>query len=126
MQLLWLLWGQEADKLGKVIRSMLVPCSLSTTRLMHWCRHPLAKFLYHGKQEARTTLATVGELDQAQLGAALKSWAVKAPETGNDITEPQPFKLMFQVLVLLYHATSLCVMLQGAPSRLAVRLTTCF
>lgn len=49
------------------------------------------------EQGARTTLATVGELDQAGLGAALKSWAVKAPETGNDITDPKPFKLMFQV-----------------------------
>jgi glycyl-tRNA synthetase len=60
------------------------------------CR-PLAMCFYHCEQEARTTLATVGELDQAQLGTALKAWAVKAPETGNDITEPQPFKLMFQV-----------------------------
>lgn len=56
------------------------------------------------EQETRTTLATVGELDQAKLGAALKSWAVKAPESGNDITEPKPFKLMFQVAAICWRS----------------------
>ncbi len=50
-------------------------------------------------QEARTTLATVGELDEAGLGAALRAWGVNAPDTGNDITEPKPFKLMFQTSI---------------------------
>lgn len=51
-------------------------------------------------QEARTLLATVGELKEETLGAALTSWGVKAPETGNDITPlPFAFNLMFRTSI---------------------------
>mmetsp|Transcript_351 Transcript_351/g.416 ORF Transcript_351/g.416 Transcript_351/m.416 type:complete len:638 (+) Transcript_351:100-2013(+) len=34
-----------------------------------------------------------------ELGALLKEYNVKAPETGNDISEPFPFNLMFRTLI---------------------------
>lgn len=51
-------------------------------------------------EEARTLLATVGELKEESLGAALTSWQVKAPDTGNDITPlPFAFNLMFKTSI---------------------------
>lgn len=51
-------------------------------------------------QEARTLLATVGELKEEALGAALQDWQVKAPDTGNDISPvPFAFNLMFRTSI---------------------------
>ncbi|KAK9827950.1 hypothetical protein WJX81_000021 [Elliptochloris bilobata] len=47
----------------------------------------------------RNELATVEELDAAALGAALRRHGVKAPDTGNDISEPFPFNLMFRTSI---------------------------
>ena len=47
-------------------------------------------------QEARELLACVGELKAEDLGAALKRYGVKAPDTKNDISDPFPFNLMFK------------------------------
>lgn len=41
-------------------------------------------------------LAGVGELKQDTMHAALTKYAVKAPGTGNDISPPFPFNLMFK------------------------------
>lgn len=62
--------------------------ALGPTRALH--RRPLAP------QAARDLLARVGELGAADLGAALKQYGVKAPDTKNDISEPFPFNLMFK------------------------------
>lgn len=44
-------------------------------------------------------LARVDDLDQQGLAATLHKYAVKAPVTGNDLTEPAPFNLMFQTCI---------------------------
>eukprot|EP00737_Agarophyton_chilense_P000527 gb/GEZJ01000588.1/.p2 GENE.gb/GEZJ01000588.1/~~gb/GEZJ01000588.1/.p2 ORF type:complete len:735 (+),score=108.31 gb/GEZJ01000588.1/:111-2207(+) len=44
-------------------------------------------------------LATLDELDQAQMDKYLTKYEVKAPETGNDITPCTPFNLMFQTSI---------------------------
>lgn len=49
--------------------------------------------------EARDILARVGELNAAGLGEALTKYGVKAPETGNDISPPFPFNLMFRTSI---------------------------
>ena len=38
----------------------------------------------------------MGELGAAELGAALTQYGVKSPDTGNDISDPFPFNLMFK------------------------------
>merc|ERR1719266_2974751 len=37
--------------------------------------------------------------DQKELGEVMKKYNVKAPETGNDITDPFPFNLMFSTSI---------------------------
>ena len=41
-------------------------------------------------------LATVEELDAPGLGRALQAYGVKAPETGNELSQPFAFNLMFK------------------------------
>ena len=50
-------------------------------------------------QEVRGALATVEELDAQQLGAALRRYGVRAPETGNELSTPFPFNLMFRTSI---------------------------
>ena len=50
-------------------------------------------------QEAADLLAGIDELDAAALGAALTQHGVKAPETGNDISRPFAFNLMFKTSI---------------------------
>lgn len=40
-------------------------------------------------------LASLDEFDGAQLGAKIKAYGIKAPDTGNDLSDPYPFNLMF-------------------------------
>ena len=49
--------------------------------------------------EARELLARVGELGAAELGDALTRYGVAAPETGNPISAPFPFNLMFKTSI---------------------------
>lgn len=53
----------------------------------------------NGAQEVRNLLARVGELGREDLGAALKQYEVKTPETKNDISAPFPFNLMFKTSI---------------------------
>ncbi len=50
-------------------------------------------------QDVRRVLATVEELDVKGLGDALEKYGVKAPETGNDLSRPFPFNLMFKTSI---------------------------
>ena len=50
-------------------------------------------------QEVHNVLATVEELTGEQLGDALQKYGVQAPETGNDISRPFPFNLMFRTSI---------------------------
>lgn len=50
-------------------------------------------------KEARDLLATVGELKADTLGAALTKYSVKSPDTGNDISAPFSFNLMFKTSI---------------------------
>ena len=50
-------------------------------------------------QGAADLLAGIDELDAAALGAALTQHGVKAPETGNDISKPFAFNLMFKTSI---------------------------
>jgi len=47
------------------------------------------------RREISLVLAQVDNLGHAELTEALKKYKVKAPESGNDLTEPAPFNLMF-------------------------------
>lgn len=47
------------------------------------------------KKRAIDVKTRVDELNEKELGAELKYYGVKAPDTKNDITEPYPFNLMF-------------------------------
>ncbi|KAJ9512986.1 hypothetical protein QJQ45_029195 [Haematococcus lacustris] len=50
-------------------------------------------------KEARDVLASVGELKQDQLGAALKKYGVVSPDTKNEVSDPFPFNLMFKTSI---------------------------
>lgn len=49
--------------------------------------------------EARELLVRVGELGAVELGAALTRYGVVAPETGNPVSPPFPFNLMFKTSI---------------------------
>lgn len=51
------------------------------------------------QQEVRELLSRVGELKMDTLGAALKEYGVKAPDTKNDISDPFAFNLMFKTSI---------------------------
>jgi len=51
------------------------------------------------KRELELALARVDDLDQADLTAALRKYHATAPDTGNPITDPAPFNLMFQTSI---------------------------
>jgi len=51
------------------------------------------------KVKAKHDEALVDEFSAEELGAKLTEYKVKAPETGNDITEPFPFNLMFETKI---------------------------
>ena len=60
----------------------------------------LATPLQKEQREAiRDTLARLDELKVEELGAELRKYDVKAPETGNPITDPFPFNLMFSTSI---------------------------
>ena len=50
-------------------------------------------------QKARDLLARVGELTAGSLGDALVEYGIKATDTGNDISAPFPFNLMFKTSI---------------------------
>jgi glycyl-tRNA synthetase len=50
-------------------------------------------------KEAEVLLARVDDLKPEELAAALKRYDVRAPETGNGLTDPVPFNLMFQTSI---------------------------
>ena len=47
------------------------------------------------KKEALNLKTIIDELDEKQLGEQLKNYNITAPETGNPISDPYPFNLMF-------------------------------
>lgn len=51
------------------------------------------------RSEAEALRARVGELKAEALGAGLTQYGVKAPETGNDISAPFEFNLMFKTSI---------------------------
>ena len=53
----------------------------------------------HQREEARTLLATVEELTADGLGDALARYSVSAPDTGNALSHPYAFNLMFKTSI---------------------------
>ncbi|KAK3283948.1 hypothetical protein CYMTET_8376 [Cymbomonas tetramitiformis] len=51
------------------------------------------------KHELELVLARLDEYKQEELGALIKQFDIKAPETGNALSEPYPFNLMFQTQI---------------------------
>eukprot|EP00899_Mesostigma_viride_P021088 jgi/Mesvir1/28981/Mv17754-RA.1 len=51
------------------------------------------------KEECLMDLARVDEYKAEELGERLKAYGVKAPDTGNGLTDPFPFNLMFQTTI---------------------------
>eukprot|EP00245_Coleochaete_scutata_P004222 TRINITY_DN1650_c0_g2_i1.p1 TRINITY_DN1650_c0_g2~~TRINITY_DN1650_c0_g2_i1.p1 ORF type:complete len:741 (-),score=194.86 TRINITY_DN1650_c0_g2_i1:147-2285(-) len=46
-------------------------------------------------EELKHILATLDEFTAAELGEKMKFFGIKAPDTGNDLSDPYPFNLMF-------------------------------
>eukprot|EP00271_Cylindrocystis_brebissonii_P010383 TRINITY_DN26558_c0_g1_i1.p1 TRINITY_DN26558_c0_g1~~TRINITY_DN26558_c0_g1_i1.p1 ORF type:complete len:717 (+),score=144.98 TRINITY_DN26558_c0_g1_i1:155-2305(+) len=51
------------------------------------------------REELKHTLATLDELSAEELGAKMKEFAIKAPETKKDLSDPFPFNLMFATMI---------------------------
>eukprot|EP00871_Galdieria_phlegrea_P000209 jgi/Galph1/1189/GphlegSOOS_G6051.1 len=51
------------------------------------------------KQKAEDCLTAVDEMDFTEMEKQLKNWNVVSPDTGNELSEPQPFNLMFQTSI---------------------------
>lgn len=51
------------------------------------------------KEELLLCRSNADAFDQAELAVVLKKYGVKAPTTGNDISDPFPFNLMFQTSI---------------------------
>lgn len=51
------------------------------------------------REQVLRDLAAVEGMDRAELGEKLTEYGAKAPDTGNDITEPFPFNLMFKTSI---------------------------
>jgi hypothetical protein len=85
-------WGIATDQRSPAARAARCSCSgvLKYARRVRVCG---------GLQEAKELLARVGELDRQALGDALTHYGIKAPETGNDISDPFPFNLMFKTSI---------------------------
>ena len=47
------------------------------------------------RRQLELTLAHLDEFGAEELGAELKKFDTKAPETGNELSDPYPFNLMF-------------------------------
>ena len=50
-------------------------------------------------EEVRHLLATLDELGAKELGAKLKEFDVRAPDTKNELSDPFPFNLMFATAI---------------------------
>ena len=51
------------------------------------------------KAECKTVLAQIDGFGQAELTGLLRKYQVKAPETGNELSDPVPFNLMFDTQI---------------------------
>ncbi|GJD08163.1 Glycine--tRNA ligase [Galdieria sulphuraria] len=51
------------------------------------------------RELAETTLTTIDEIDLDEMAKQLKHWKVCSPETGNRLSDPYPFNLMFQTSI---------------------------
>merc|ERR1711937_1016736 len=51
------------------------------------------------RKDIENVLARIDELTAEELGEQLKKYDCKAPDTGNDISDPFPFNLMFATLI---------------------------
>ena len=49
--------------------------------------------------ELKHLLATVDELDAAELGNRIQAFGIKAPDTKNELSDPYPFNLMFSTMI---------------------------
>eukprot|EP01133_Synstelium_polycarpum_P002650 gene2650-3056_t len=50
-------------------------------------------------EEYKSVLAAAGDMGQAALKAAIEKYNAKCPDTGNAVSEPYPFNLMFQTSI---------------------------
>ena len=51
------------------------------------------------REEIKDVLARVDEFDEVELGKMLRKYGCKAPDTGNDVSDPFPFNLMFETQI---------------------------
>ncbi len=58
-----------------------------------------AKITAEKKKEIMTDLASLDEFTGPELGAKIKAYNIKAPDTGNEVSEPYPFNLMFATTI---------------------------
>lgn len=51
------------------------------------------------KKQMLTDLAGLDEFSGPELGAKIKAYGIKSPESGNDLSDPYPFNLMFSTQI---------------------------
>lgn len=51
------------------------------------------------REELKHILATVDELSAEELGAKIKEFGIKAPDSKNELSDPYPFNLMFSTMI---------------------------
>ncbi|KAG0616594.1 hypothetical protein M758_5G126900 [Ceratodon purpureus] len=51
------------------------------------------------KREMQADLAGLDEFSGPELGAKIKAYGIKSPESGNDLSDPYPFNLMFSTQI---------------------------
>ena len=91
---------RNAHRSGPTALSQLSPqCRCKPNHCSPPSQHPACLTVCHAAQEVKNLLATIEELDAPGLGAALTEYGVKAPDTGNDISAPFPFNLMFKTSI---------------------------
>ena len=58
-----------------------------------------AKLTTDRRKELQTDLAGLDEFSGPELGAKIKAYGIKAPDSGNELSEPYPFNLMFSTSI---------------------------
>jgi glycyl-tRNA synthetase len=51
------------------------------------------------RREMQSDLAGLDEFSGPELGAKIKAYGIKSPESGNDLSDPYPFNLMFSTQI---------------------------
>nr|XP_010909743.1 glycine--tRNA ligase, mitochondrial 1 [Elaeis guineensis] len=77
-------------------------CYRADHLLKDYCKGKLEKDLTLSSEKAaefKHVIAVLDDLSAEELGAKLKEYDIRAPDTGNPLSDPYPFNLMFQTSI---------------------------